>query len=1360
MVKEDNHVFVGMSRDNSVSKVGNNYMFDAKNIRVTAVNNETSLSITNERGPAYLQLTKGTIEGTLLGHAVMNKYLILFTKTADSDKIYRVDIQKLICVELFSGDLNFNLNYPIETLTSYENENIQKVYWTDNYNQPRVINIAEFKDDQISKYNNGSFDFVPYLQLQEKISIEKQTGAEGVFAPGTIQYAFTYYNKYGQESNIFYITPIYYTSHADRAGAKDETVANSFQITVENLDSNFEYLRIYSIQRTSLNATPICKNVQDISIKGTDKITFVDNGTQGSDISATTLLYVGGEEILAETMTQKDGTLFLGNITIQRKELSDSIVTKLHDIYGTSQTDPNNENTQKKFKSVENKVYCSIVGEGDFIRLNTLNTNAQEFKAREYYRLGIQCQYKNGKWSAPVWLGDYQVTRNPTYDENQGYLGLNAIQTTITDADLLSTIKQEGYKKIRPVVVFPNNYDRTILCQGIENPTVYTDTKRKGLVQDAYGNLTETSCVLNAQASWLFRPVHTLDDKSSWKEPNGGGYVTYKGYLKSQFNQDYILNADGTYILDPYIRSTEIEGIFNEENQFQIDQSLVTINSPDLCFDTSFSDIDWSSQFSYNIVGSVIFKKSYGDIDIQYTGELIAPLKPGFYHKTMEQSGAASLISGGFFRDGVVDDFSDNTYGLYGSESSAGPFWPVYMWHKNGSLNNDVSRTGQTSVLSQKVISNYKVCSTIFHSKNIKYPLLEIDFFNSDEVSIVKLNNKPYMGNIDTLLVPDGYSPKYLIGNFYNIDHALYNTTEYYYRGRRQNWGGVSFYDPCYYKLQNIPKINAYGEITYTHGLYKRFSGYSWVYDTNDVGDYSTELTFTKEPIRMKYKSTPHLVVQLNNGVTKQGHFDNSLGLVEISRPYIKETMFGGSTDDALEKDLWLVAGEPVEISNDSVQILYTKGDTYFQRYECLKTYPFTTSDINQVIEIASFFVETRVNLDGRYDRNRADRSNLTITNTNFNLMNDVYSQKDNYFEYSIFDEDYYKINQFANQITWTLEKVSGSEVDTWTDITLASTYDVDGELGEITSLNVWNSNIFCFQTNGISNILFNSRVQIPTNDNAPIEIGNSYKLEGKRYISRVNGCYNKYSIAETASGIYFIDSVSKDLYSVADKLLDISLTKGMNTWFSGLKNRKWTPNFFTERVFHDSIKNDLYIVTKDECLNFSERLSEFISFLSYEGLPLMEDIQDNFYCMRNHSLYKMFAGQYNNFFGYKEDYYLTFICNGGEFKNYDKIFDNLEFRADKYNSTLDSANNSRPFDTIQVWDEYQDTNSIALDNILHRPSDLKKKFRQWRVQIPRNYGTRDRIRNNWCKIKLQGNNIDNDNYEMQLHDVTVKYFV
>ena len=84
----------------------------------------------------------------------------------------------------------------IEAISFYENSDIRKVYWTDKLNQPRVINIAADSSTR-SSWNDNSFDFIKKLSYSETVTINKNSTGSGQFASGTIQYAFTYYNKYG-----------------------------------------------------------------------------------------------------------------------------------------------------------------------------------------------------------------------------------------------------------------------------------------------------------------------------------------------------------------------------------------------------------------------------------------------------------------------------------------------------------------------------------------------------------------------------------------------------------------------------------------------------------------------------------------------------------------------------------------------------------------------------------------------------------------------------------------------------------------------------------------------------------------------------------------------------------------------------------------------------------------------------------------------------------------------------------------------------------------------------------------------------------------------------------------------------------
>ena len=39
--------------------------------------------------------------------------------------------------------------------------------------------------------------------------------------------------------------------------------------------------------------------------------------------------------------------------------------------------------------------------------------NTSGFKAGERYRVGVQFQYKNGKWSEPIFIDDILITKRP-----------------------------------------------------------------------------------------------------------------------------------------------------------------------------------------------------------------------------------------------------------------------------------------------------------------------------------------------------------------------------------------------------------------------------------------------------------------------------------------------------------------------------------------------------------------------------------------------------------------------------------------------------------------------------------------------------------------------------------------------------------------------------------------------------------------------------------------------------------------------------------------------------------------------------------------------------------------------------------
>lgn len=55
----------------------------------------------------------------------------------------------------------------------------------------------------------------------------------------------------------------------------------------------------------------------------------------------------------------------------------------------------------------------------------------------------------------------------------------------------------------------------------------------------------------------------------------------------------------------------------------------------------------------------------------------------------------------------------------------------------------------------------------------------------------------------------------------------------------------------------------------------------------------------------------------------------------------------------------------------------------------------------------------------------------------------------------------------------------------------------------------------------------------------------------------------------------------------------------------------------------------------------------------------------------------------------------------------------------------------------------------------------MKKKFRIWRMDIPRDKDNqRQRIRNTWSKVKFTMNTIPDILYDMEIHDIGVVYYL
>lgn len=538
----------------------------------------------NERPDS--SLLKPSVKGDVLGSTTISDYLVLFVKHKDVDYIYRLTLNKdhdIYTADIvFSGDLNFGVANPIECISYYESEEVQKVYWVDGLNQPRVINIMELGQTS----NTSNLDFVPKIEKQPVVTIEKEQNGAGLFPSGVVQYYITYYKKFNQETHTAYTSPLYYISPNDRGGEADSIQTCSFRIRITDVDPKYDYIRVYSLVITSKNSDYVVSIVGDVNIKNSeDTYQIIDTNTNLVNVPSSDILFLGGNVIIPSTIEQKDNTLFLGNITTGTNVISDEI-TSLKEAFTTIRENNELSNLLKfvyKVVPVKNEDNATLYPYNPNLESNLYDTH---FKLREKYRVGIQLINDVGESSQTIYIGDvinenhypHYISQdvmndfsfdyeNPIkvdnhYIDNGGnihlydifgdksnhsdYLCLPIItfDDSIFDVDgpikaTLLSCKEKGFTNYRLVIAETDYKDRSILCQGYVNPLTFKLDRRKN-----------NTCY--SQESWTIRPIGTYKhlkniNKCIKDTDNTRKYSEYseiRGSLGNQYTENAMVEVE------------------------------------------------------------------------------------------------------------------------------------------------------------------------------------------------------------------------------------------------------------------------------------------------------------------------------------------------------------------------------------------------------------------------------------------------------------------------------------------------------------------------------------------------------------------------------------------------------------------------------------------------------------------------------------------------------------------------------------------------------------------------------------------------------------------------------------------------
>jgi len=1283
MLKKTKLTYRGINQDITKSKRPPEFYFDAENIRIQATDSGTTGSITNDKGNVLVYTLPAN--QVIIGHAVLKDYLITFSTYNNVDKITRIKLSDYTGFELFSGDINFNPNNLIETEVYYESDDIQKVYWVDGLNQLRHINIIT--DTPYTSDDAKLFDAVPEVAFSAPYVSSIDFG--GIHTAGMVQYAYNLIKQNGSQSAVSPFSELYPLNKNLGGGTINEYVGKILNVTIDAVDTKYDIIRLYSIKYTSYNEAPVISIIAEETIGGNTTFNFSDDGRGIRAISADELIFLGGTAFIPSTITSKYNRLILGNIkelyfdvdsvdfdtrayrfpiSNTTTRISNASVVGYTDI--TWDTDHIEESVSGNLVDTEhdcinadfdvynyqlNSTTIGATGTNIDIKIvqKTLTEPRNLLKSNETYRLGIEFFNNRGQNTPPKWICDIKAPQGNLEGNNY-----NTLEVTLKNTSALTALGTVGWRVLR---VERTDADKTVLCQGIVNPSIYQNYKSG---ETDYVNLTVAKGTLYANQGWMKTPspfMRNLTDLEDITVGAGGLFA------KPKINK--ILH--GNPICLPVVPTDKPEWPFPEimkqshndstTHNSYVESRLFQMYSPEVTFlnpilgenltykpvaklqNTLANSAEWCKQIST--------ESSYDE-----------GVNENELQNDMRQLGSISLFASARVR-GATGKAEPNQNGILGPAGGSTKRMNQYQyWRKYTTVNGFDQPSFTHSISGSPLVTAKGESSKVYNSNTLS-----------------------------------NVSDKYKYSN-----HLFTLVTD-------SNPGDADRTDDPIVSINSIcgPCVN--------------------IVDTLE---------------------SPLETILATFGVSGA----DTTGLIEIYRTITNQ--YGGNTFEARSRNSYLRIGTYLPIATTINQIDHA-GDIFANIYRFERVIPNTTQVMNHkyisLCEIVEFPVETTIDL-----LNRSDYSvdgwdaYFQPTYDQYHNYNRVYSQQPIFNRTTATPFTFQERKVFDNRVNATKVKTNGEIVDSWTDVLVNEELYVDGKYGSITEIIQNNDIVYCLQQQAVSILEIAPRVQTVATDGTSIELGRGAVLYNYKYLNTNSGCTHQQAVFKSQNSVYYIDVINKSINRIiGTELAGISDLHGLHSFLYGALDYETLKGSNLVTGCFDQITNDAYFTTPTFTIVFNEQVNAFTSKYSFLPQRYIFTVYGLLSTLNGNSIWEHNIGDYGKYYGVIYPSTVTLVV--APEPDIDCVFNNGEFKSEVYSDSVDVFN--KTIDTIECWNEYQSTGSIALTV----GGNIKRKFRDWNFFIPRSASNPlQRMRGQWLYMKLGYNNIGND--KLVLHDMIVSY--
>jgi hypothetical protein len=326
MIQKTRYVVTGIDQDTAPDKRNYEALYDAENIRI--VNNGRNLSVKPIKEPLEFSTPDLPTSQEVIGSVEVDGYLYIFTtNNLGSDYLRRIDSNGNM-ITIFSGDYDFNSNNRIEAIANYENENIIKIYWTDGVNMLRFVNVVSTSYPLV----NPKINVVQPVTL---VTPTVSTVSGGTLPAGKIQYVYSLYDLQGTETVLSPVSEAIALTKYFEGAESGQSSGLSVQVTINGVDTNFDYIRVYSITYTEVDQTPTVIMITDEAITDSTFIITDDGNSFVSELTVAELTTLGGKPLVVQTLATKRNRLFVANYSQTNFDVDLDLRVMSHNSGGT-----------------------------------------------------------------------------------------------------------------------------------------------------------------------------------------------------------------------------------------------------------------------------------------------------------------------------------------------------------------------------------------------------------------------------------------------------------------------------------------------------------------------------------------------------------------------------------------------------------------------------------------------------------------------------------------------------------------------------------------------------------------------------------------------------------------------------------------------------------------------------------------------------------------------------------------------------------------------------------------------------------------------------------------------------------------